>query len=156
MLRGSAHTGLVRRLVCAAAIAAAAALGGGCGGSGAHHGAALAGGTLLNVVERDFHISAPVYARAGEVHLAIHNQGPDRHELIVVREGGTHLPLRSDGLTVNEERLKPVTAGSIEPSPPLAVRGLTLHLAPGRYVLFCNMFGHYLGGMHTEIVVGAT
>jgi uncharacterized cupredoxin-like copper-binding protein len=152
MWRGSAQSARARGLLCGASIIAAAALGGGCGGS-AHHAATA---SLVNVVERDFHISAPVYVRAGEVHFAIHNQGPDRHELIVVREDGTHLPLRTDGLTVNEERLKPVTAGGIEPSPPLAVRGLSLHLPPGRYVLFCNMFGHYLGGMHTEIVVGAT
>jgi uncharacterized cupredoxin-like copper-binding protein len=26
-------------------------------------------------------------------------------------------------------------------------------LRPGRYVLLCNMFGHYRGGMHTELVV---
>jgi uncharacterized cupredoxin-like copper-binding protein len=26
-------------------------------------------------------------------------------------------------------------------------------LAPGRYVLFCNMSGHYLGGMHRLLVV---
>src|SRR5689334_3237123 len=124
MWRESAHGPLAGRLLCAAAIAAAAALGGGCAGSNAHAGGA---GSALNVFERDFHISAPVYVRAGEVRLAIHNQGPDRHELIVVREDGDRLPLRADGLTVNEERLKPQTAGNIEPSPPLAVRDLTLH-----------------------------
>ena len=26
-------------------------------------------------------------------------------------------------------------------------------LDPGRYVLFCNMYGHYLGGMHAVLVV---
>jgi uncharacterized cupredoxin-like copper-binding protein len=30
---------------------------------------------------------------------------------------------------------------------------LHLHLTPGRYVLFCNMAGHYLGGMHRTLVV---
>jgi uncharacterized cupredoxin-like copper-binding protein len=28
-----------------------------------------------------------------------------------------------------------------------------LHLRPGRYELFCNMAGHYLGGMRAELVV---
>ena len=32
---------------------------------------------------------------------------------------------------------------------------LKLHLAPGRYLLFCNMEGHYMGGMHTELVVSS-
>ena len=30
---------------------------------------------------------------------------------------------------------------------------LDVHLAPGRYKLLCNMSGHYLGGMHTALVV---
>jgi uncharacterized cupredoxin-like copper-binding protein len=30
---------------------------------------------------------------------------------------------------------------------------LRLHLRPGRYVMFCNMSGHYLGGMDTDVVV---
>ena len=36
---------------------------------------------------------------------------------------------------------------------PGAVRTLHLKLAPGRYIFFCNMAGHYLGGMHHEVVV---
>jgi uncharacterized cupredoxin-like copper-binding protein len=27
-------------------------------------------------------------------------------------------------------------------------------LKPGRYILFCNMAGHFMAGMHTELVVG--
>jgi uncharacterized cupredoxin-like copper-binding protein len=27
------------------------------------------------------------------------------------------------------------------------------HLTPGRYVLFCNMSGHYLAGMRRVLVV---
>jgi uncharacterized cupredoxin-like copper-binding protein len=30
---------------------------------------------------------------------------------------------------------------------------LRVRLTPGRYEFFCNMSGHYLGGMHTVIVV---
>ena len=33
-------------------------------------------------------------------------------------------------------------------------RSLLLRLAPGHYVLFCNLEGHYLGGMHASIEVG--
>ena len=32
---------------------------------------------------------------------------------------------------------------------------LPLTLAPGRYVFFCNMDGHYLGGMHAVLEVTA-
>jgi uncharacterized cupredoxin-like copper-binding protein len=30
---------------------------------------------------------------------------------------------------------------------------MRVHLTPGRYVLYCNMSGHFLGGMHTLLVV---
>jgi uncharacterized cupredoxin-like copper-binding protein len=41
----------------------------------------------------------------------------------------------------------------LEPGDPETVRELAVHLVPGRYVLLCNMSGHYLGGMHTVLVV---
>ena len=58
-------------------------------------------------------------------------------------------------MTVDEEKLEPVIAGVLEAGEPGSVRKLRLHLAPGRYQLFCNMSGHYLGGMHTKLVVGS-
>ena len=112
-----------------------------------------AGGTVLRVTERDFRISAPKQTRSGDVRLSVTNKGPDQHELIVVREHGSRLPLRNDGVTVDEELLDHATVGILEPGKPGSHRGLSLHLAPGRYVLFCNMSGHYLGGMHAELVV---
>jgi uncharacterized cupredoxin-like copper-binding protein len=30
---------------------------------------------------------------------------------------------------------------------------LRVLLKPGRYVLFCNMAGHFMAGMHTDLVV---
>jgi uncharacterized cupredoxin-like copper-binding protein len=122
----------------------------GCGGSAR---SARDHQTVLRVTERDFRISAPKVSRSGDVLLSVHNRGPDGHELIVVREQRAGLPLRRDGSTVDEEGLEPVIAGALEPGAPGSVRKLRLHLAPGRYVLFCNMSGHYLGGMHASLVV---
>ena len=120
----------------------------GCGG------AAQTGQTVLRVTERDFRITAPLRAKAGDFVLSVRNRGPDAHELIVVRERSARLPLRRDGSTVSEEKLEPITVGALEPGQPGSVRKLRLHLAPGRYELFCNMSGHYLGGMRTTLVVG--
>ena len=119
----------------------------GCG-SGGHE-----AGAVVRVTERDFRISAPRHVRSGDLLLSVRNRGPDAHELIVVREG-SRLPLRRDGSTVSEERLEPVIVGTLEPGQPGSSRKLRLHLAPGHYQLFCNMSGHYLGGMHTKLVVG--
>jgi len=122
----------------------------GCGTRGGH---ADARQTVLRVTERDFQITAPKRSASGDLVLSVQNRGPDAHELIVVREPGSRLPLRRDGSTVSEEKLDGVTAGLLEPGQPGSSRKLRLHLARGRYVLFCNMSGHYLGGMHTELVV---
>jgi uncharacterized cupredoxin-like copper-binding protein len=107
----------------------------------------------MRVSERDFSISAPKRASAGDVVLQVHNTGPDDHELIVVRTADGRLPFRGDGVTVDEEALQRQEVGTLEPGEPGGTRELRVHLAPGRYVFFCNMSGHYLGGMHTELVV---
>jgi len=110
--------------------------------------------TVVKVKEADFRIVAsPQRIRAGDIELVSRNAGPDDHELIVVRARRRSLPLRADDLTVNEEQLEPHTVGVLEPGPPGSVRKLRLHLEPGSYELFCNMAGHYLGGMRAFLVV---
>ena len=108
---------------------------------------------ILRVTERDFKITAPEHVRAGAVEILARNRGPDDHELIVVRERGTTLPFRTDGITIDEDAVEPEQAGALEPGASGSVRKLDVHLTPGRYVLFCNMAGHYLGGMHRTLVV---
>jgi hypothetical protein len=121
----------------------------GCGSDGQN-----AGAPVVRVTERDFRISAPKHVRPGDLLLSVRNRGPDAHELIVVRDRSSRLPLRRDGSTVSEEKLEPLIAGALEPGEPYSVRKLRLHLRPGTYELFCNMSGHYLGGMRTKLVVG--
>jgi uncharacterized cupredoxin-like copper-binding protein len=122
-------------------------------GCSASQGGTRSGGTLVRVTERDFRINAPKQVSPGEVRLSVRNKGPDAHELIIVRARDFRLPLRRDGLTVNEEVLERATAGVLEPGNPGGLRELRVHLARGRYVMFCNMSGHYLGGMRSELVV---
>lgn len=107
----------------------------------------------MRVFERDFHISV-VHGRlaAGTVLFRVTNRGPDEHEFIVVRTDGS-LPLRPDGITLDEDALQKNIAGSIEPAPAGKTNVLRLQLKPGSYALVCNMFGHYMGGMHAELVV---
>ena len=113
-----------------------------------------AGRTLVHVSERDFHIAVtPNHVPAGDVLVVVRNHGPDTHELIMVGSR-FRLPLRLDGLTVNEGALSAVTVASLDGAGPGRVRQVRLHLAPGRYELFCNMAGHFMAGMHAELVVG--
>jgi uncharacterized cupredoxin-like copper-binding protein len=123
----------------------------GCGGSGKS--AAKTSPPLLRVSESDFHITAPSTLKAGEYAFRVHNKGPTDHEFIIAPTRTGSLPLRPDGLTVDEEAFERLEPGLLEPGAPGAVRDLTVVLKPGRYVFFCNMEGHYMAGMHTELVV---
>lgn len=120
--------------------------------SGSSHQAPRAATVRVN--ERDFRITvSPARVHAGAVRLLVHNRGPDTHELLIVRSSSAALPLRSDGLTVNEAALDSATVGIIEGREPGTAEELLVHLKPGRYELFCNMAGHYLGGMRAQLVV---
>jgi hypothetical protein len=130
-----------------AALALVAASGCGAASAGPH------GVAVAAVNERDFHIEAPATLKAGEVDLRVHNHGPDHHELIIAPLHGASLPLRADGFTIDEESLERSEPGSLVPGVAGSERELRVHLAPGRYVFFCNMAGHYLGGMHTIVTV---
>ena len=109
---------------------------------------------VIDVTERDFSINVGSrQVSPGTVDFRVTNKGPDAHELIVVRTSESELPLRTDGITVSEERLKRSTVGVLEPGQPGAVRDLRVRLTKGRYVLLCNMSGHFMGGMHAVVVV---
>jgi uncharacterized cupredoxin-like copper-binding protein len=127
----------------------------GCGG---RQSAQRDAGRPVTVTERDFRISVDGRSgtqqlKSGDLRLAVSNRGPDTHELLVVRTNGSRLPLRADGLTVDEDAVKSATVATLDGHQAGTAERLKVHLAPGRYVLFCNMAGHYLGGMHAQLVV---
>jgi uncharacterized cupredoxin-like copper-binding protein len=90
--------------------------------------------------------------QAGDVRLVVHNRGPDTHEVLIARTSAA-LPMRADNITVDEDALEPVTVDEVEAEPPGDVEVLGVKLRPGSYELFCNMAGHYLGGMRARLVV---
>src|SRR3954447_20897667 len=139
-------SGLFTRLAAGAALLALVA---GCGAQGQSRDAP----TVIRVKERDFRIVAtPRVVPAGRVRFDVTNDGPVAHELIVIRQNGQPLPLRSDRLTVDEDRVEPETVGALEPGDP-GKRHLDVDLRAGTYELICNMAGHFLGGMHLRLVV---
>jgi uncharacterized cupredoxin-like copper-binding protein len=110
-------------------------------------------GAVVRVTLKDFRIKVSrSRVPAGDVRLVVKNKGPDSHELMVARTGAT-LPLRADAITVDEEALEPVMVDEVEGEARGAVHVLRFKLRPGRYQLFCNMAGHYLGGMRARLVV---
>jgi hypothetical protein len=113
-------------------------------------------GTPVNVVLEDFKVRQDAaVVPAGTVSFRIRGQGPTTHEFIVVRTDllPDKLPLQDDGLTVDEEAdgVKLVDeAGGLDIDDR---QTMVLDLAPGHYVMYCNLEGHYLGGMYAALTV---
>jgi hypothetical protein len=140
----SVHLGRLSLVVCALLLPTA------CSYSGSK---SRARESVVQVREKDFRIFVrPNHVRAGNVRLIIRNEGPVMHELLLVRGSRTQLPLRVDGLTVDEDAIP--LRGVLEGAGSGSVRQMRVHLSAGRYQLICNMAGHFLAGMHAELVVG--
>jgi uncharacterized cupredoxin-like copper-binding protein len=115
--------------------------------------APAATGAVIAVSEKDFAIEAPATIASGNVTFSVTNQGPATHEFVVVRSdlSPDDLPIGPDGLSADEDALTDV--GEINQVNYGSTETLHLSLPPGRYVFFCNLEGHYLGGMHAGLVV---
>jgi uncharacterized cupredoxin-like copper-binding protein len=111
-------------------------------------------GPMLDVKVKDFKIepSLPTI-EDGLVTLRVHNEGPTTHEFVTIRSDlpADELPMAADGLSVDEDRVDPL--GELTEVEAGASGSLTLALTRGRYVLFCNLEGHYLTGMYASIEV---
>jgi uncharacterized cupredoxin-like copper-binding protein len=115
------------------------------------------GGTPVNVLLEDFKVRQDAaVVPTGTVHFRILNHGPTTHEVNVVRtdRDPDKLPLQRDGLTVNEDAPGIEFLDEAEGLDIDDRRTLVLRLVPGHYVLYCNLEGHYLGGMHAALTVG--
>jgi uncharacterized cupredoxin-like copper-binding protein len=113
-------------------------------------------GTPVNVLLEDFRVRQDAaVVPAGTVSFRILNQGPATHEYIVVRtdRAPDELPLQRDGLTVNEEAPGIDLLDEAEGLDIDDRQTLVLDLAAGHYVMYCNLEGHYLGGMHAALTV---
>lgn len=114
-----------------------------------------AAATTTQVTEQEYTIDvANASAPAGPVTFHVANQGSARHQLVVMRtdiaEGS--LPLAPDG-TVNEQSSGITVEGSAADIESGATADVTTTLAPGHYVLICNISGHYAAGMHRSFTV---
>jgi uncharacterized cupredoxin-like copper-binding protein len=91
--------------------------------------------------------------KAGDIVFNINNQnGQVQHEFLVVQ---TDVPAGQFGLgtdaKVDETGLKIV--GQVAKIDLGQTGTLSAHLAPGHYVLMCNIVGHYQLGMHADFNV---
>lgn len=89
--------------------------------------------------------------KAGPTKVGIRNRGSQPHDLVVLRTD-----LAPDRLPYDPGRAKAGEPGLVGRSTELRAGGtaaLTLALEPGRYVLLCNVAGHYGLGMRAALTV---
>lgn len=96
----------------------------------------------------------PRSVRRGPVTFKVTNlAGRIIHEVIVARlaNGEQKLPYDETTQLVDESALQ--TFGAVKEIDPNKSAALTLELKPGKYLLYCNLPGHYMAGMWTVIDV---
>jgi uncharacterized cupredoxin-like copper-binding protein len=85
----------------------------------------------------------------GTVTFQVANAGQQDHEMVVIKSDDAPGALPFE----NGEASEAGSQGEIPEVAPGQTQTLTLKLAPGHYVLICNLPGHYKGGMHAGFVV---
>jgi len=75
------------------------------------------------------------------------------HEMVIspLKPDQTELPFDADGNKVDEDAA--MDLGEVSELDAGKTGALTLDLGPGRYVLYCNIPGHFIGGMWVVLTV---
>lgn len=141
------------------AIVVAATLAGGCTGAGgsAPPTAPIAAGspsgaTSVAAKLSEFRIELDgTTAPAGSVTFQITNAGTVEHEFVVVATDLALDKLPVEGGEVDEDSSELSAIDEVEEIAPGGAPALTVTLPAGHYVLFCNIEGHYAGGMRAEL-----
>ena len=106
---------------------------------------------LLATPAKEFKFQLPTpSAKAGKITFVASNKGKLDHELVVLK---TNLPpgkLPIKGTKAVEKG----RVGKLPPVKPGKTKTLTLTLKSGKYVLICNIAGHYAAGSRAGFKVG--
>lgn len=98
--------------------------------------------------------ATPAEAKAGKITFKVKNSSKDTiHEMIVMYLANPKdtLPYVADENRVDED--KAGDKGEVSELDPGASGSLAVDLKPGKYVLICNVPGHFASGMWTEFTV---
>jgi uncharacterized cupredoxin-like copper-binding protein len=140
----------------------AAGIATGCGGgndettTGAA-GEGAAGGKNLEIKLGDYYFDPKDgSAETGSTVIEAPNEGSVDHELVVFKtdKDPAKLPTDADG-SVAEDKLEQEAEelGEIPDVEPGETKSESFKLTPGKYVIFCNLPGHYAQGMYGTLTV---
>lgn len=123
-------------------------------------GAAAGGGASGKAVEIKMgdYFFAPnsASAKAGQTTIEAPNEGSVEHELVLFKTNmnPANLPTESSG-GVDEEKLdkEAEEVGEIADVEAGDTKSEEFNLSPGKYVMFCNLPGHYAQGMYGTVTV---
>ncbi len=105
-------------------------------------------GTATQVTQKDFAITLDRgQALAGEITFNVRNDGPSVHEFVVFKTDASTDALPVAANKVDEEAEDVTHIDEIEDIGAGESKHLTVMLDPGKYVLICNLPGHYGLGM---------
>ncbi len=93
---------------------------------------------------------------AGDVTFNVANTGSIVHEFVVLKTdiAPDGIPMAADGQTADEHGTPGVTVmGEIEDLEAGDTGVLSLNLEPGKYIVMCNVEGHYAAGMNAAFTV---
>jgi len=152
-----------RLIISGTLISAVGVLAVGCGGGGgststqAQTTTSASQGKSVEIRMGDyFYKPSDATASAGKVTITAPNDGKVEHELVLAKTNTNpaDLPTTSDG-EVDEAKLeaKGEAAGEIADVAPGATKQGNFKLTAGKYVMFCNLPGHYAQGMYGSLTV---
>jgi uncharacterized cupredoxin-like copper-binding protein len=119
--------------------------------SGALSASAAGSATMVTVKLKEFALTpSPKTAPAGKVTFVVKNIGKVQHEMVVMK---TNLPPGKLPLNAKGRVPEKGVVGEVGDVRPGQTKRATIALKPGRYVLLCNLAGHYKAGQYSGFVV---
>jgi uncharacterized cupredoxin-like copper-binding protein len=91
---------------------------------------------------------------AGSTRFRVRNNGSLEHELVIIKTvlPADNLPI-DDAASVVDVGAAGELVGEVEEIGSTQERSATFTLTPGKYVMICNIAGHYQQGMRTDFTV---
>lgn len=113
------------------------------------------GATTLTVAMTEFAFTPKdATAPAGTITIDAPNQGKATHELVLIKTDLATDALPLQGTDVNEDAFTAAALpGEIPDVKPGTTGTLTVTLPAGRYIMLCNVEGHYKAGMVGTLTV---